>query len=161
MMKSLLIKLGMLAMTMGVVFWIGWQAPRLSVNRGEPVAGTEEIPRQTTTAGEAEKGAEARSSGTFIGAKTSVTAKTRHSATTQRGLLDLNRAAAEDLESLPGIGAVLAQRVIAYRKSVGGFQTVEELRNVKGIGSKKFNRIKQLVRVAALGSKEQVGNRPL
>ncbi len=161
MMKSLLIKLGMLAMTMGVVFWIGWQAPRLSVNRGGPVAGTEAVPRPTATVGEEEKGAEARSSGKFSGVKIPFAAKTKHSAATQRGLLDLNRAAAEDLESLPGIGAVLAQRVIAYRKSVGGFQTVEELRNVKGIGSKKFDRIKQLVRVAALGSKEPVGNRPL
>ena len=161
MMKSLLIKLGMLAMTMGVVFWIGWQVPRLSVNKGGPVAGPEAVPRPATTVGEAEKEAEARSVGNFIGAKTPGKAKTRHSATTQRGLVDVNRAAAEDLEALPGIGAILAQRVIAYRKAVGEFQTVDELRNVKGIGSKTFDRIKQLVRVAALGSKEPVGDRPL
>jgi competence protein ComEA len=161
MMKSLLIKLAMLAMTMGVVFWIGWQAPRPSMNRGGPVAGTEAVPRPAATVNEAEQGAKARSFGEFIGAKTPVTAKIRHSATTQRGLLDLNRAAAEHLEALPGIGAVLAQRVIAYRKSVGGFQTVDELRNVKGIGSKKFDRIKRLVRVASRDSKDQMGHRPL
>lgn len=161
MMKSLLLNLGMLAMTMGVVFWIGWQAPRPSVNKAEPVAGTEAVSRPAATVGEAEKSAEARSVGKFIAAKTPPAAKPRQSAATQGGLLDLNRAAAEDLESLPGIGAVLAQRVIAYRKSVGRFHAVEELRNVKGIGSKKFDRLKQLVTVAALGSKEKAENRPL
>ena len=161
MMKSLLLNLGMLAMTMGVVFWIGWQVPRPSVNKAEPVAGTEVVSRPAATVGEAEKSAEARSVGKFIVAKTPPAAKPRQSAATQRGLLDLNRAAAEDLESLPGIGAVLAQRVIAYRKSVGRFHTVEELRNVKGIGSKKFDRLKQLVTVAALGSKEKAENRAL
>jgi competence protein ComEA len=75
-------------------------------------------------------------------------------------LLDLNRASAEDLESLPGIGAVLAQRVIAYRKSVGRFQAVEELREVKGIGVKKFDRIKLLVMVAASGSKGKTEKQP-
>ena len=161
MMKSLLIKLAMLAMAMGVVFGIGWQAPRLSVNRGGPVAGAEAVARPEATGGEAEQGSEARSFEKFVGAKTPLTAKTRHSATTQRGLLDLNRAAAEELEALPSIGAVLAKRVITYRKSVGGFQTVDELRNVKGIGSKKFDRIKQLVRVSWRDSKDQVGNQPL
>jgi competence protein ComEA len=161
MMKSLLIKLAMLAMTMGVVFWIGWQAPHPSMNRGGPVAGTEAVPRPAAPVAEAAKGAEARSFGKFIGAKTPVTAKTRHSATAQHGLLDLNRAAAEDLESLPGIGAVLAQRVIAYRKSVGGFQTVDDLRKVKGIGSKKFDRIKHSVRVTSRDSKDQAGNQAL
>jgi competence protein ComEA len=67
-------------------------------------------------------------------------------------LLDLNQASAEDLETLPGIGAVLAQRVIAFRTSAGGFRAVEDLREVKGIGSKKFDRIKSLVTVSTAGS---------
>jgi len=161
MIKSFLIKVGMLVMTMGVVFWIGWQTPRPSANKADPVAGTEVVSRPAATVGEAEKGAEAPSVGKFIGAKIPVASKMRQSAATQHGLLDLNRAAAEDLESLPGIGAVLAQRVIAYRKAVGGFQTVEELRHVKGIGSKKFDRVKQLVKVAASGPKEKAENRTL
>lgn len=161
MMKSLVIKLGMLAMTMGVVFWIGWQAPLPSGNKNEQVAETGAVHRPGATLSEPENGAEDPSFGKFIGTMSPVAEKTRYTATTQRGLLDLNRAAAEDLESLPGIGSVLAQRMIAHRRTVGEFQTVEELRKVKGIGSKKFDGIKQLVTVAAPGSKEKVENRPL
>jgi competence protein ComEA len=70
---------------------------------------------------------------------------------TQQGqpLLDLNEATAGEFEALPGIGAVLAQRVIAFRTSAGGFRTIEDLREVKGIGLKKFDRIKSLVTVSA------------
>ncbi len=48
--------------------------------------------------------------------------------------LDLNRATAEELTALPGVGPVLAGRVVAYRDSVGGFRAVDELLAVKGIG---------------------------
>ena len=70
--------------------------------------------------------------------------------TRQQGhhLLDLNQASAGELEALPGVGAVLAQRVIAFRTAAGGFQTVDDLREVKGIGSKKFDRLKALVTVS-------------
>jgi competence protein ComEA len=66
-------------------------------------------------------------------------------------LLDLNQASAGELEVLPGIGAVLAQRVVALRASTGGFRTVEDLREVKGIGAKKLNRIRPLVTVSPSG----------
>lgn len=63
------------------------------------------------------------------------------------GLLDLNLATAEQLEALPGIGSVLAQRILSYRADVGGFSTVEELKNVEGIGDKKFEAIENLIEV--------------
>jgi competence protein ComEA len=78
-----------------------------------------------------------------------------------RNAVDLNQATAKELESLPGIGAVLAERVIAYRNSVGRFRTVEDLREVAGIGSKKFDRLKPLVTVAAAGTKREAEKRPL
>ena len=49
--------------------------------------------------------------------------------------LDLNAATAEELETLPGVGAILAERIVSYREAVGGFQTLEELQQVIGIGS--------------------------
>jgi len=56
--------------------------------------------------------------------------------------LDLNRASAEDLCLIPGIGESLAQEMIAYRDRRKGFRSVEDLRNVKGIGEKKYRNLK-------------------
>jgi competence protein ComEA len=53
--------------------------------------------------------------------------------------LDLNRASVEDLCLIPEIGHSLAQEIVAYRERRKGFRSVEELRNVKGIGEKKWN----------------------
>ncbi len=63
------------------------------------------------------------------------------------GLLDLNTASASDLEGLPGIGPVLAQRVINWRTAHGGFASVDQLREVSGLGGKKFDVLAPLVRV--------------
>ena len=52
--------------------------------------------------------------------------------------LDLNRATAEELAALPGIGAELAGRIVACREERGGFGSVEELMEVPGIGEGKF-----------------------
>ncbi len=63
-------------------------------------------------------------------------------------LLDLNQAKKYELEALPGIGPVLAQRIIDYRDRHGGFKTVSQLRNVSGIGPKRYAAIKDLVTVS-------------
>ena len=52
--------------------------------------------------------------------------------------LDLNTATAEELATLPGIGAELAGRIVAYREAHGGFDSVEEIMEVSGIGEGKF-----------------------
>jgi competence protein ComEA len=62
-------------------------------------------------------------------------------------VLNLNTAGPEQLDSLPGVGPVLAQRIIAWRAEHGGSRSVEELREVKGLGGKKFDDIAPLVRV--------------
>jgi competence protein ComEA len=61
--------------------------------------------------------------------------------------LDLNRATAEELERLPGIGAVLAERIVAYRDSKGGFRSVEELEQVRGVGPAMLAKLKPMVRL--------------
>ncbi|MFB4282215.1 helix-hairpin-helix domain-containing protein [Nonomuraea sp. MTCD27] len=62
-------------------------------------------------------------------------------------ILDLNTATADQLEQLPGVGEVLAARIIEFRTSRGGFTTVDQLREVSGIGPRKFEEIKPKVRV--------------
>ena len=61
--------------------------------------------------------------------------------------LNLNFATQAELESLPGIGPTIAQRIIEYRESHGGFRTVEEIKDVKGIGEMIFSEIKDLITV--------------
>ena len=59
--------------------------------------------------------------------------------------LDLNSARLEDFLELPGIGDKLAQRLVEYRKSHGGFRSVDDLRDVRGIGAKRMERLRPLV----------------
>ena len=63
------------------------------------------------------------------------------------GLVDLNDAEQTELETLPGIGPALAQRIIAWREENGGFRSVEDLLAVSGIGDSVLAGLKDLVRV--------------
>jgi competence protein ComEA len=62
------------------------------------------------------------------------------------GPLTLNGATAEELEGLPGVGPVLAERIVSYRESNGRFETVDDLLEVPGIGEAKLASIRDLVR---------------
>ncbi|MFP3914591.1 MAG: helix-hairpin-helix domain-containing protein [Actinomycetota bacterium] len=63
------------------------------------------------------------------------------------GLIPLNTADASQLEALPGVGPVLAQRIVDHRRSRGGFDQVEDLLEVSGIGEAKLASIRDLVSV--------------
>lgn len=62
------------------------------------------------------------------------------------GPLSLGTATAEQLETLPGVGPVLAAAIIAYRTENGGFRSVDQLRDVRGIGDRRFEDLRELVR---------------
>ena len=63
------------------------------------------------------------------------------------GKVNLNTATVAQLDALPGVGPVLAERIVAYRDKKGGFRTVAELRQVEGIGDAKYEQLKDLVTV--------------
>ena len=61
--------------------------------------------------------------------------------------IDINTAGKEEFMALPGIGEVLAERILAYRNEVGRFQLPEELMNVDGIGKKRFEDILDFITI--------------
>ena len=63
------------------------------------------------------------------------------------GKINLNTAGASQLDSLPGIGTTYAQRIIDYRTANGSFKTIEEIKNVKGIGDKTFEKFKDQISI--------------
>ena len=67
--------------------------------------------------------------------------------------VNLNTASASQLESLPGIGARTAERIVEYRQKNGNFKKIEELMNVRGIGEKSFLKLKPLIVVTAPAAK--------
>lgn len=62
------------------------------------------------------------------------------------GPVSLNTATPDQLEGLPGVGPVLAQHIVDYRTQHGGFRSVDELREVNGIGDRRFADLQPLVR---------------
>lgn len=64
-----------------------------------------------------------------------------------RGPINVNRATAHELDSLDGIGPVIAKRIIAYRNSNGPFMAVEDLLKVSGIGAAKLEQFKEKIRI--------------
>lgn len=117
---------GCLGLVLGVMAWQG----------GPKVSGSAPKPKPTITpvAGLSgpDKATQARSGGS-----------TRPAV----GSVSLNDAGQKELESLPRIGPALARRIIEYRQQHGGFQTIEEIVEVKGIGPKTLETIRPYVRL--------------
>ena len=71
----------------------------------------------------------------------------RVSKATPRGPININRATARQLDALDGVGPVIAQRIVDYRKINGSFLSIDDLQKVSGIGAAKFAQIKAKVRI--------------
>lgn len=64
---------------------------------------------------------------------------------TKQTKININTATQTELESLPGIGPSTAMKIIAYRQEKGKFKSIEEIKDVSGIGDSKYNNIKDLI----------------
>jgi len=148
--QSLLIKLGMLAMTMGVVLWIGWQVPQ-----------TIQRPAVTHAASLFSDNVAITMAPVVDPTIPPVGMSEARKVSNSPQLVDLNRATAAEFDQLPGVGPVLAKRMVDYRKSVGRFHAVEDLRGVKGIGKKKLDQLKPFVTVAKSATLEQGKKGPI
>ncbi len=62
-------------------------------------------------------------------------------------VVNINKCTLEELEELNGIGPDLAARIISYREESGRFERIDDLKNVKGIGEKKFDSVKKYLKV--------------
>jgi len=140
MFSSLLLRLVMVALTMATVCWIGWTIPASRDAQPLHAQGPLEVDRAASL-----------SVPSATPQAPAIPLPQKHGQALLRPStpvrLDLNRATEEDLERLPGIGPVLARRIVQYRETQGTFRDVEQLRHVKGIGKKTFERIRALVAV--------------
>jgi competence protein ComEA len=73
------------------------------------------------------------------------------------GAVNLNTATKDELVELPGIGPAKAQAIIDYRTANGPFKSVEQLKDVKGIGAKRFEKLKPDLTVAPPPAKAAAG----
>ncbi len=122
MFQSLLVKFSMLAATVAAVLWIGWPVPKEEPSQARPDQPLAvQVPAASPAA--AVSPAQAVSK------------------------VNLNRASADELQTLPGVGPVLAQRMVEWRKAHGRYRTIDDLQEVKGIGKKRLEQLRPLLTV--------------
>ena len=75
-----------------------------------------------------------------------ISGNTTNTTSTSNGI-NINKADASELESIPGIGPSTAQKIITYRNENGKFSSIDDIKNISGIGDKKFESIKEYLSV--------------
>ena len=92
-----------------------------------------------------EDGDKTENSNLYITGESKTTEKNNNQKKT--GKININSATQEELETLPGIGPTIALKIINYRKENGKFKSIEDIKEVSGIGESKFNSIKDMISV--------------
>jgi competence protein ComEA len=64
-------------------------------------------------------------------------------------MVNINTASLEELTTLTGVGEAIAQRIIEYREKIGPFTSIEQIKDVKGVGEKTFEKNKDKITVGA------------
>jgi comEA protein len=86
-------------------------------------------------------------SGTVTGVSNADSNSQASTPATTGTMVNLNTASAQELDSLPGIGPTYAQRIIDYRQQHNGFKSITEIKNIKGIGDKTFDKLKDRISI--------------
>ncbi len=66
---------------------------------------------------------------------------------TKAGKININMANEKELQELPGVGPSIATKIIKYREENGGFENIEDLQKIKGIGKAKYDELKNFIEV--------------
>jgi competence ComEA-like helix-hairpin-helix protein len=145
--KSIFVKISILGIGFVVVLWAGWPHPK---DRHDHRAALFPIPYQAAkiqtspSLSIGEPGAVMAASLPFSKGQEE---KGNPPVVASTLLVDLNLGSRLEFETLPGIGVVLADRILAYRSRYGFFKHVQDLEKVEGIGAKRFKRLKPFVTV--------------
>ena len=124
-------------------------ADREAVNLAEKISDGEQIVFPFITRGGEESSTPAPSSSRKSTSATSETKarSSRRSKAKSSGVVNINTASEEELTTLSGVGKATARAILKYRETKGTFATIEEITNVKGIGQKKFQKLRDYITV--------------
>lgn len=87
------------------------------------------------------------SDSTYAALNESIEREQLQSDSASTGIININKASKEQLENLPGIGEVTAERILLYREKTGNFKHIDDLKKIKGITKTRFKQIKPFVTV--------------
>ncbi len=145
--KSLLLKSGMLGFGIVVVLWVGWPHPEpaafdptsapILLSEASTIQKVSHALMPISAVSRSESSKFTREEGKEVNLQAALVPL----------LVDLNESSHMELDTLPGIGVVLAERIVSYRATHGSFQRINDLVKVSGIGKKRFKRVEPFVTV--------------
>ena len=146
MLRSLTIKFVMLAGMLGLLVRVGWFEPN-------HIAATQRMADQHSRSPTHAVASIVRGQGKDLATNAASTLEPRWSAASRMShptpdIIDLNRSTTKALEALPGIGPILAQRIVDHRRQIGTFQSIQDLDHIQGIGTQTLRAIRPLLKIS-------------
>lgn len=152
--RAFFLKLGILALGIGWIGWAGWPSSQDLIGSegvANPSLGIVELSSAESSLPTKSNPLTPESIVTEFTDKTlsarMAKADSEKSVLKVQALLDVNDASQEELKQLPGLGTLLAERIVAYRQTNGPFRHVEELERIRGIGHKRLLQLRPLITV--------------
>jgi len=152
---SLLLKCAFLGASVGFIYWVGWPQPTIPAVSMPSMAQSGSPSSSTLSSGStghthnAAPVSSLREKEFLQPLPLVADGEIGQTGESTAFVVDLNDGTSAELEHLPGIGAVLAERIVAHRVSHGAFRQIEDLILVPGIGEKRFQQVRPFVGVRA------------